>query len=68
MGGGAGYLFAALLLSLVLGLVLFALGIGFFDLYLRSETGLPFISIHVIYGLILGFIVGLWLPVIDPMF
>jgi hypothetical protein len=77
MGGGAGGLFAALPLSLVtglvFGLVLFALGVvyarvGFFELDLQSETILPFVSTHVVYGLVLGLVVGLWLPVLQPAF
>lgn len=75
-GGGAGYLFAeyplALVTGLAFGVFLFVLGvvysrIGFFDLEFSTESIVRFLTTHVIYGLILGLVTGLWLPALQPV-
>jgi len=75
-GGGAGGLFAALPLSLVtgagFGLLLFVLGIayaqlGFFRLELSPDRVGVFLLEHLVYGVVLGLVTGLWIPVLQPI-
>lgn len=63
--------FAALPLSLVtataFALVLFVLGlvyaqVGLFKLKLEPPVMFRFLAAHIIYGLVLGFVTGLWRP------
>ncbi len=71
-----GRIFAALPLSLLTGLAfgiaVMLLGVvfaraGLFDLDMNTESLTGFLALHVVYGLVLGFFVGLWLPVIKPL-
>jgi len=75
-GGGAGGLFATLPLSLVtggaFGLALFVLGVayaqlGFFRLELSTDRVGVFLLEHLVYGIVLGLVTGLWLPLLEPV-
>lgn len=69
----AGYLFADFPLSLLTAplyaIVLLCIGLvyeraGFFDIEYSRDRLVPFVVAHLVYGLVLGAITGLWIPVV----